>query len=105
MGSKTGLLPRKRGFVATLALLHNFFTLRNFFNSHKFLDKQNSALELLENFRSTGNHVSIVLNEYGALEGIVTLYDVVEAIFGDIPMKEQSRDEAVTVDYRKSSGR
>jgi putative hemolysin len=60
-----------------------------------FVPESMPALELLENFRSTGNHVSLVLNEYGSLEGIVTLYDVVEAIFGDIPMKEQSRDEAV----------
>jgi putative hemolysin len=60
-----------------------------------FVPESMPALELLEKFRSTANHVSLVLNEYGSLEGIVTLYDVVEAIFGDIPMKEQSRDEAV----------
>ena len=53
------------------------------------------ALELIDNFRRSGKHVSLVLNEYGSLEGMVTLHDVVEAIFGDIPMTEQSRDEAI----------
>ena len=71
------------------------WNLRSLLRQPLFVPESMPALELLENFRSTGNHVSIVLNEYGALEGIVTLYDVVEAIFGDIPMKEQSRDEAV----------
>ena len=60
-----------------------------------FIPESMPALELLENFRSTGNHVGLVLNEYGSLEGLVTLHDVVEAIFGDIPMKEQTRDEAI----------
>ena len=54
------------------------------------------ALELLENFRNTGNHVSLVVNEYGSLEGIVTLHDVVESIFGNIRVtNQQVQEEAV----------
>jgi putative hemolysin len=53
------------------------------------------ALELLENFRKSGVHVALALDEYGVLEGIVTLHDVVEAIFGDIPVTQESRDEAL----------
>lgn len=54
------------------------------------------ALELLENFRNSGNHVSLVMNEYGALEGIVTLHDVVESIFGNIRITDQhTKEEAV----------
>ncbi|MBS1658221.1 MAG: HlyC/CorC family transporter [Bacteroidetes bacterium] len=53
------------------------------------------ALELLENFRSSGMHVALALNEYGSLEGLVTLHDVTEAIFGDIPIMAQARDEAI----------
>ncbi|MBK9733217.1 MAG: HlyC/CorC family transporter [Chitinophagaceae bacterium] len=54
------------------------------------------ALELLESFRNTGNHVSLVLNEYGSFEGIVTLHDVVESIFGNIRVtNQQTQDEAV----------
>ena len=54
------------------------------------------ALQLLESFRRSGNHVSLVMNEYGSLEGIVTLHDVVESIFGNIPVTDQhSQEEAV----------
>jgi putative hemolysin len=53
------------------------------------------ALELLENFRSSGMHVAFALNEYGVFEGLVTLHDVTEAIFGDIPQMAQAKDEAV----------
>lgn len=54
------------------------------------------ALELLESFRNTGNHVSLVMNEYGSFEGIVTLHDVVESIFGNIRITDQhSQEEAV----------
>jgi len=52
------------------------------------------ALELIENFRDSGRHVAVVLNEYGALEGMITLHDVVEAIFGDIPATGQTQYEA-----------
>src|SRR5205814_8822337 len=53
------------------------------------------ALELLEKFRNTRMHVCLVLNEYGSLEGMVTLHDVVETIFGDIPISKQASDEIV----------
>lgn len=58
-----------------------------------FVPESMPALEVLENFRNSGSHVSIVLNEYGSMEGIITLHDIVEAIFGDIPLTNQSRDE------------
>ena len=30
-------------------------------------------------------HIAIVINEYGATEGLVTLNDILEAIVGDLP--------------------
>ncbi len=39
---------------------------------------------LLQSFRSRREHLAIVVDEYGGVEGIVTLEDVVEEIVGDI---------------------
>jgi len=47
------------------------------------------ASVLLETFRSTGNHVAFVINEFGGVIGMVTLIDLMEAIVGDVPSKEE----------------
>lgn len=40
--------------------------------------------DLLHEFRSTGTHLAVVLDEHGGVGGIVTLEDLVEEIVGDI---------------------
>lgn len=42
------------------------------------------ANELLRTFRESGRHMAVVVDEYGGVEGIVTLEDVLEEIVGDI---------------------
>lgn len=39
---------------------------------------------LLQEFRSTRNHMAMVYDEYGGISGIVTIEDVLEQIVGDI---------------------
>lgn len=44
------------------------------------------AVRLLEIFKQRpGMHFAVVVDEYGVIQGIVTLYDILEAIVGDIP--------------------
>jgi putative hemolysin len=59
-----------------------------------------TALRALERFRETGFHLIMLIDEYGGVEGLVTLIDVLEAIVGDIPTLDElseppiiSRDE------------
>jgi magnesium and cobalt transporter len=39
---------------------------------------------LLQDFRSTRNHMAVVVDEYGHVSGVVTIEDVLEQIVGDI---------------------
>lgn len=55
-----------------------------------------SPMRLLESFKKTGRPLALVVDEYGGIEGLVTLNDVMEAIVGDIPSAE-TPEEALAV--------
>jgi putative hemolysin len=44
-----------------------------------------TAIQLLEQFKKSGRHIAIVVDEFGAVQGVATLIDVLEAIVGDLP--------------------
>ena len=60
-----------------------------------FVPETLTGMELLENFRSSGVQLAFVIDEYGEVQGIVTLQDVLEAITGEF--KPQDVEDAWAV--------
>src|SRR5690606_11384154 len=63
-----------------------------------FVPETLTGLELLESFRQGGRHVALVVDEYGEVQGLVTLYDVFEAIAGELRTPDIEDADAVQRD-------
>ncbi len=63
-----------------------------------FVPENNTAYQLLEKFKETKIHSCFIVNEYGTLEGLITLNDILEAIVGDVP---QTGQEEYSITERK----
>ena len=61
-----------------------------------------STTQLLESFRQARMQFALIVDEYGELEGLVTLTDVMTAIVGDLPSYD-SRDEQDVVEREDGS--
>lgn len=53
------------------------------------------ALHALERFRQTGTHLGLVVDEFGGIDGLVSLIDILEAIVGDIPTIDELADPPI----------
>jgi putative hemolysin len=60
-----------------------------------FVGESMRALNVLEQFRETGVHIALVTDEFGGIEGLLTLNDLMEAIVGDLPSAEDQEEPLV----------
>jgi putative hemolysin len=57
-----------------------------------FIPENNSAYVVLEKFKQSKIHCCFIVDEYGSLEGLITLNDILEALVGDIPQPDSPPD-------------
>jgi putative hemolysin len=53
------------------------------------------AFKVLELFKQTRTHIALVLDEYGSIQGLITLNDILEAIVGDIPSSDMPNEPVI----------
>lgn len=66
--------------------------LRPFIKEPIYLPENMAALKALEIIQSSGVHLAMVVDEFGGITGMVTDYDILEAIVGEIPEDGEDKD-------------
>jgi magnesium and cobalt exporter, CNNM family len=62
-----------------------------------FVPETASALKVLDLFKREGAHFALVTDEYGGIQGMVTDWDILEAIVGELPSRGEPNEPEVTV--------
>ena len=98
-----GGLDNLLGVVATKDLLVRCLAgeplnLRAAVRQPLFVPEGRTALQVLELFRKSHTHLALVIDEYGAVEGLVTMNDVLEAMVGDMPAAGETDESVVRRD-------
>lgn len=52
--------------------------------------------DLLDQFKAYKTHIAIVVDEYGAMQGIITLVDLFETLVGSVPESHQEKHYDIT---------
>jgi putative hemolysin len=86
-------LDELKGVVSIKDLyVGNDFTLfRDLMKPALFVPENNSAYQVLEKFKEQKKHCCFIVDEYGSVQGMITLNDILEAIVGDV--NEAESDE------------
>ena len=53
-----------------------------------FVPENNSPYQVLEKFQTSQIHSAFIVDEYGSIQGLITLKDILEAIVGELPQSD-----------------
>jgi putative hemolysin len=76
--------------LLTASLAGQPFNIRAVLRAPLFMPNTVTVLRALEVFKTSGEPMALVVDEYGDLEGLVTLTDILEALVGEIPGSGES---------------
>ncbi len=60
-----------------------------------FIPENNSAYQVLEKIKNTRIHQAFIVDEYGSLQGMITVKDILKAIVGEMPEDEDDEYEII----------
>jgi putative hemolysin len=101
-----GSLDNVLGIVQTKDLLTRCLAgsrmdLRENLRPPLFVPEGLPALRLLEMFKKSRTHMALVVDEYGGVEGLVTLNDILEDLVGDVASVDMPEERQI---YRRPDG-
>ncbi len=76
------------------------FRLEDMLRPAVFIPESKRLDVLLRDFRSTRNHMAIVVDEYGGVSGLVTIEDVLEQIVGEIEDEHDIDEDEIMITPR-----
>ena len=76
--------------------------LRDVLRPAVFIPESKRLNVLLNEFRSTRNHIAIVVDEYGGVAGMVTIEDVLEQIVGEIEDEHDFDEDSYIFEHEKN---
>jgi putative hemolysin len=68
-----------------------------------FLPGSTMVLQAIEQFKSTQNHVALIVDEHGSFEGLVTHHDLSSVILGTLPSRGELEEEDPIVQRQDGS--
>lgn len=89
-----GILHAKDMLALLLADDWDDFDIKDYIRPAIVVPESKRLNNLLQNFRETRNHMAVVIDEYGAVAGVVTIEDVLEQIVGDIEDEHDIDDDS-----------
>ena len=91
-----GMVPVKKLWAVSLA--GEPIDLRALAEPALIVPESMPALEVLERFRDRSSNAAMVVDEFGGIQGLVSLHDLMEAITGDLAVTQESSGEVVRLD-------
>jgi putative hemolysin len=89
-----GSIDKIKGVITIKDFLENHnkptFKLDDIISEPIFITPNTSAFKILNIFKLKKQYVGIVIDEHGGVKGIITLHDLIEAIVGDLPDKDET---------------
>ena len=71
------------------------FSIKDILTQPLFIPDNITGLTVFEKFRDSKTYVAVVIDEHGSFEGIITLHDLIENIFGDLPDLNENEDPEI----------
>jgi putative hemolysin len=98
MNNILGVLNARQWLVQAVRDQHT--SLKEPLETALYVPETITGMELLDNFRMSDVHMAFVIDEYGEVQGIVTLQDLIEAITGEF----QPRDPETSWALQREDG-
>lgn len=80
-------IVRSKDILAQL-MTENTLDLHSVMIKPHFIPESVTVFDALEHFKWSGVHTALIVGEYGGIEGLVRMHDIIELIFGELDVEQ-----------------